>query len=85
MGVGCSHEVVEHTPDFLFHGASPLTLSKYGLRVCHHATCQLEFIVHVRLLHAIYHTICQYASHHVRIHNPDCYMPESTNNPKVKS
>ena len=33
MGVGCSHGVVEHTPDFRFHGASPLTLSKYGVRV----------------------------------------------------
>ena len=33
MGVGCSHGVVEHNPDFHFHGASPLTLSKYGVRV----------------------------------------------------
>ena len=38
MGVGCSHGVVEHTPDFRFHGASPLTLSKYGVRVRIHFT-----------------------------------------------
>ena len=38
MDVGCSHGVVEHTPDFRFHGASPLTLSKYGVRVIDEST-----------------------------------------------